>query len=95
VLTHTTTNLCGHREQQRYNIQASGELGEYYATSWQPGQAIVINGRLKHHLCDASQAPSPTSRSSPTASTTPSEHTPTSSTVESQEMFDGSVSGDG
>jgi hypothetical protein len=54
VLTHTTTSPW---EQQRYNVQAYGELAEYYATSWQPGQAIVINGRLEHHLCDTLTGP--------------------------------------
>ena len=59
VLTHTTTSPAGHWEQQRYNVQAGGELGEYYATNWQPGQAIVINGRLEHHLCDTLAGPLP------------------------------------
>jgi Single-strand binding protein family len=57
VLTHSTTSSAGRWERQRYNVQAYGELGEYYATSWQPGQAIVINGRLEHHLCDTLAGP--------------------------------------
>jgi hypothetical protein len=56
VLTHTTTSPW---EQQRYNIQAYGELGEYYATNWQPSPVIVINGRLEHHLCDTLAGPLP------------------------------------
>ena len=59
VLTHTTTSPSGHWEQQRYNVQAYGELGEHYATNWQPGQAIIINGRLEHHLCDTLAGPLP------------------------------------
>ena len=59
VLTHTTTSPAGYWEQQRYNVQAYGELGEYYATNWQPGQAIIINGRLEHHLCDSLAGPLP------------------------------------
>jgi hypothetical protein len=58
VLTHTTIRW-GERERQRYNVHAYGELGEYYANHWQPGQAIVINGRLEHHLCDTLAGPLP------------------------------------
>jgi Single-strand binding protein family len=57
VLTHTSQ--AGHVEQQRYNVRAYGELGEYYATDWEPGLAIVINGRLEHHLCDTLAGPLP------------------------------------
>ena len=58
VLTHTTTSAFGERwELQRYNVQAYGELGEYCATSWQPGEAIVINGRLEGHVCDTLAGP--------------------------------------
>jgi single-stranded DNA-binding protein len=60
VLTHTTTSPYGRRwARQRYNIQAHGELGEYYANHWQPGQAIVINGRLEHHQVDTLAGPLP------------------------------------
>jgi hypothetical protein len=60
VLTHTTTSPYGRRwERQRYNIQAHGELGEYYANHWQPDQAIVINGRLEHHQVDTLAGPLP------------------------------------
>jgi single-stranded DNA-binding protein len=59
VLTHTTTSLSRQCERQRYNVQAYGELGEYYAATWQPGQAIVIDGRLEHHLCDTLAGPLP------------------------------------
>ena len=60
VLTHTTTNPYGQRwEQQTYNVHAYGELGEYYADHWQPGQAIVINGRLEGHVCDTLAGPLP------------------------------------
>ena len=59
VLTHTTHGPLGRWEQQRYNVQAYGELAPYYATNWQPGQAIVINGRLEHHLCDTLAGPLP------------------------------------
>jgi hypothetical protein len=59
VLTHTTPGPFGHWERQRYNIQAYGELGEYSANHWQPGHAIVINGRLEHHLCDTLAGPLP------------------------------------
>jgi glutamate synthase domain-containing protein 3 len=58
VLTHTT-GLCGRWERQRYNIQAYGQLGEYYAANWQPGQAIVIDGRLEQHVCDTLAGPIP------------------------------------
>ena len=60
VLTHATTGSCGCCwELERYNVQAYGELGEYYAANWQPGLAIVINGRLEHHLCDTLAGPLP------------------------------------
>jgi single-stranded DNA-binding protein len=60
VLTHTTTNRYGNRwERQRYNVQAGGELGEYITASWQPGQAIVINGRLEYRQVDALAGPLP------------------------------------
>jgi Single-strand binding protein family len=60
VLTHTTTSPFGQRwERQAYNVQAYAELGEYYATNWQPGQAILINGRLEHQLCDTLAGPLP------------------------------------
>jgi len=60
VLTPTTTTPYGQRwERQAYNIRAYGELGEYYATNWEPGLAIVINGRLEVHLCDTLAGPLP------------------------------------
>ena len=60
VLTHTTTGPFGQRwELQAYNVRAYGELGEFYANHWQPGQAIVINGRLDHQLCDTLAGPLP------------------------------------
>lgn len=77
VLTHTTTSPSGHWELPRYNVQAYGQLGEHYATAWQPGQAIVINGRLEYHVCDTLAGPIRTPRSSPTPSTPHSDHTRT------------------
>lgn len=56
VLTHTATSPWG---QQRYNIRAYGELGEYYAANWQPGQAILVLGHLEHQLCDTLAGPLP------------------------------------
>ena len=58
VLTHTTVS-CGIWELQRYNIQAYGQLGEHYADSWQPGQAIIIDGRLEYRVCDTLAGPLP------------------------------------
>ena len=58
VLTHTTVS-CGICERQRYNVQAYGQLGEHYADSWQPGQAIVIDGRLEYRACDTLAGPLP------------------------------------
>ncbi len=57
VLTHTCT-IFG-EQQRRYNVQAYGQLGEYYANHWQPGQAIVIYGRLEHHQIDTLAGPLP------------------------------------
>jgi len=54
-----TTGLCRCWEQQRYNIRAYGELGEYYTAHWQPGQAILIIGLLEHQLCDTLAGPLP------------------------------------
>ena len=59
VLTHTTASWPTRWERQRYNIQAHGQLAEYYAANWQPGQAIVIDGRLEHHVCDTLAGPLP------------------------------------
>jgi len=58
VLTHTTVS-CGRCESQRYNIQAHGQLAEHYAANWQPGQAIVIDGRLEYQVCDTLAGPLP------------------------------------
>jgi hypothetical protein len=58
VLTHTTTSPW---EQQRYNVQAYGELGESYATSWQPGQASSSTAASNTTSATPSKAPSPTS----------------------------------
>ena len=58
VLTHTTV-CCGVWELQRYNVQAYGQLGEHYAANWQPGQAIVIDGRLEYRACDTLAGPLP------------------------------------
>ena len=59
VLTHTTTSPSGRWERQLYNIQAYGQLGEHYAANWQPGQAIVIDGRLEYRVCDTLAGPLP------------------------------------
>jgi len=50
---------CGHWELQHYNIQAYGQLAEHYAANWQPGQAIVIDGRLEYRVCDTLAGPLP------------------------------------
>ena len=61
ALTHTTTGPVGQRwERQAYNVRAYGKLGEHYASHWwQPGQAIVINGRLEHHQVETLAGPVP------------------------------------
>ena len=51
VLTHTTASPSGHWELQYYNVEAYGQLGEHCAASWQPGQAIVIDGRVEYGVC--------------------------------------------
>jgi hypothetical protein len=56
VLTHTTVS-CGLWEQQHYNIQAYGQIGEHYADHWDPGHTIVIDGRLEYHVCDTLAGP--------------------------------------
>jgi len=58
VLTHATVS-CGRWELQRYNVEAHGRLGEHYAASWQPGQAIVIDGRFEYRVCDTLAGPLP------------------------------------
>ena len=40
-------------------MQAYGQLGEHYADSWQPGQAIVIDGHLEYRACDTLAGPLP------------------------------------
>ena len=58
VLTHTTVS-CGVWERQRYNVQAYGQLGEHYAANWQPGQTVIIDGRLEYRACDTLAGPLP------------------------------------
>ena len=58
VLTHTTV-MCGVWERQRYNIQAYDQLGEHYTDNWQPGQTIIIDGRLEYRACDTLAGPLP------------------------------------
>jgi single-stranded DNA-binding protein len=57
VLTHTTTSWPTRWERQFYNVEAYGQLGEYYAANWQPDQAIIINGRLEYHVVDTLAGP--------------------------------------
>jgi hypothetical protein len=56
VLTHTTVS-CGIWELQRYSVEADGQLGEHYAANWQPGQAIIVDGRLEYRDCDTLARP--------------------------------------
>jgi hypothetical protein len=56
VLTHTTV-MCGIWERQLYNVQAYDQLGEHYTDNWQPGQAIIIDGRLECHMVDTLAGP--------------------------------------
>jgi hypothetical protein len=59
VLTHTTLSLSGRWELQRYDVQAYGQLGEHYATTWQPGQTTIVNGRLEDQICHTLTGPIP------------------------------------
>jgi single-stranded DNA-binding protein len=58
VLTHIT-GMCGCFEHQRYNVAAYGQLAEYYAANWQPGQAVIVDGRLEHHEVETLVGPLP------------------------------------
>jgi len=59
VLSHTTASPSGHWELQFYNVEAYGQLGEDFATTWQPGQTILITGQLDYHVCDTLAGPVP------------------------------------
>jgi hypothetical protein len=60
VLTHTTLSLSGRWKLQSYNVQAYGQLGKHYATTWQPGQTTIVDGRLEYQLRDTLAGPLPT-----------------------------------
>jgi hypothetical protein len=52
VLTHTTLSLSGRWEHQHYTVQAYGQLGEHYASTWLPGQTTIVEGRLEYQTRD-------------------------------------------
>jgi single-stranded DNA-binding protein len=56
VLTHHAVS-CGIWMLERYTVEAYGQLGQNYATNWQPGQAIIVDGRLEYRDCDTLAGP--------------------------------------
>jgi single-stranded DNA-binding protein len=53
VLTHTIDHEpSGHWELQHYHVSIQGELGEAFAAGYQPGQKVIITGRLDSPAVD-------------------------------------------